>query len=596
MRKNLKSMILIPLFICAIFLIAQGKSAYADVNAGTAKTNVKGFVGQNTTWTEAKSPYYITSKVTVAEGATLTIEPGVTVYFADESYDCDLKVYGNLVLKGTKDKNITFRYANENVKGKVIFTNANNMSIEYLNTNVEIIQNGNDNSIVNSQIGNLYIAGNNNKLINSSTVSNYSYAQGFSITGNNNMVSKCILKIYSGKGYKLIDGSYNKINKSDLYLDVKRNDGYVDGFDSYDALVFIKGNYNKLIQNNIRVGGGYNGKFVIEQNNNMIHHNNFNGNVKIVSLRSGFVNFKGNYNTQTEVAVKNSTPVILPKANNSVDINQDIDIDEEAPVLKNYTVSKTEVAIDEDITLSVIAADDSNIFAVFLVKDESSDFVNSNRFTYDEKTDTYNLKISYDKAGVQKLPTIAIIDDFNNIAYIDPAKHENGKYDKSITVGDAKPSSNANLKAITINNIAIADLASGKTSYALTLPKTTLVDKLNVAAVPEDSNSKVVVTGDTLVNGISEVNIEVTSQDGTVIKYKIIVSKESDVIVPVTGGIKGDVNGDGKVTIMDAVKIAKYIIGLETLTDEQKKLADYNGDGKVTIMDAQAIAKFVVEK
>ena len=60
--------------------------------------------------------------------------------------------------------------------------------------------------------------------------------------------------------------------------------------------------------------------------------------------------------------------------------------------------------------------------------------------------------------------------------------------------------------------------------------------------------------------------------------------------------INGDVNGDEKVTIMDAVKIARSLVNLETLTDSQKLAADFNGDSRVTIMDAQGIAKYLVNK
>ena len=53
--------------------------------------------------------------------------------------------------------------------------------------------------------------------------------------------------------------------------------------------------------------------------------------------------------------------------------------------------------------------------------------------------------------------------------------------------------------------------------------------------------------------------------------------------------VKGDVNGDGKVTAADAREALRASAKLETLTEEQKKAADMNGDGKVTAADSREI-------
>lgn len=57
----------------------------------------------------------------------------------------------------------------------------------------------------------------------------------------------------------------------------------------------------------------------------------------------------------------------------------------------------------------------------------------------------------------------------------------------------------------------------------------------------------------------------------------------------------GDVNGDGKISIIDATIVQKYAADLETLTAEQKLRGDVDFDGDVDIQDATLIAKYAAE-
>ena len=56
----------------------------------------------------------------------------------------------------------------------------------------------------------------------------------------------------------------------------------------------------------------------------------------------------------------------------------------------------------------------------------------------------------------------------------------------------------------------------------------------------------------------------------------------------------GDVNMDGRIDILDATLIQKYVVGIVELSAEQKHLADYNNDGDITVIDATEIQKFIV--
>ncbi|MBE6824443.1 MAG: hypothetical protein E7513_03750 [Ruminococcaceae bacterium] len=62
-----------------------------------------------------------------------------------------------------------------------------------------------------------------------------------------------------------------------------------------------------------------------------------------------------------------------------------------------------------------------------------------------------------------------------------------------------------------------------------------------------------------------------------------------------TSSDKGDTDGDGKVTVMDATAIQFYKAELSMLSSSQIKRADVDGDGKATVMDATQIQRFLAE-
>ncbi|MCI7795556.1 MAG: dockerin type I domain-containing protein [Lachnospiraceae bacterium] len=56
---------------------------------------------------------------------------------------------------------------------------------------------------------------------------------------------------------------------------------------------------------------------------------------------------------------------------------------------------------------------------------------------------------------------------------------------------------------------------------------------------------------------------------------------------------KGDLNGDGSVTILDLMLIKRQILGENVLSGEQKAAADLDGDGSVTSKDAAELQKMI---
>lgn len=56
----------------------------------------------------------------------------------------------------------------------------------------------------------------------------------------------------------------------------------------------------------------------------------------------------------------------------------------------------------------------------------------------------------------------------------------------------------------------------------------------------------------------------------------------------------GDVNGDGKVTVMDLLKVRKAILGSSSLSKEEEARADVNGNGRIDIVDLLRIQKTIL--
>ena len=68
------------------------------------------------------------------------------------------------------------------------------------------------------------------------------------------------------------------------------------------------------------------------------------------------------------------------------------------------------------------------------------------------------------------------------------------------------------------------------------------------------------------------------------------------VLIPASlhGDIRGDVNGDGAVTIIDAVLIQRRLAGLDAATYNER-CADADGDGEITILDATCIQRWLAD-
>ena len=87
---------------------------------------------------------------------------------------------------------------------------------------------------------------------------------------------------------------------------------------------------------------------------------------------------------------------------------------------------------------------------------------------------------------------------------------------------------------------------------------------------------------------------ETDSQKALVADYKALLKTVED--AGKSDVTKGDIDGDGVVSALDALAALKFTVGKITLTDAQKAAADVDGDGEVSVLDALAILKSTVSQ
>ncbi|MES2621107.1 MAG: T9SS type A sorting domain-containing protein [Bacteroidota bacterium] len=122
-----------------------------------AQTNVSGGIYTNTTWTKVNSPYIVNDTVVVFPGVTLTIEPGVTVKFANDKILISRQ--GKINAVGTSVDSITFTSNSLSPhKGSwsEIYINGGNMVSAFQYCNFEY---------ASTAIHNHYLSGNTNSTI-----------------------------------------------------------------------------------------------------------------------------------------------------------------------------------------------------------------------------------------------------------------------------------------------------------------------------------------------------------------------------------------------------------------------------------------------
>jgi hypothetical protein len=207
-------------------------------------TDVSGSIASNTTWTAAGSPYIVVGDTTLEPGVTLTIQPGVTVQFAQYR---GLWVKGNLSAVGTSVSPITFtgttesagwwRFINVEQGGAATLTHCTLRYAGYWDS-AGILKSGSGAlSVTNCTVGS--IAGDGLRI-----------ASGYaSFTSQNNSFSNCNYGVRLGINTSFDDNASTFAgNNVDVYAD----GGTVTG----NVVWNLKKDYSLLVSGNIAVNAG----------------------------------------------------------------------------------------------------------------------------------------------------------------------------------------------------------------------------------------------------------------------------------------------------------------------------------------------------
>ncbi len=169
----------------------------------------------------------------------------------------------------------------------------------------------------------------------------------------------------------------------------------------------------------------------------------------------------------------------------------------------------------------------------------------------------------------------------------------------------SKPADSGNpnnwLKTLSVDGYSLTPSFAVNTtsSYSLIVSDTTT--SINISATTVNSNATVTGVGTiNLAEGTNKITINVKAQNGNVRTYTLTVVRGSasdeatDSSTPEVTSSKGDINGDGKINVLDIVKLQRMIVGLESIDDATTSAADLNGDGKVNVLDIVKLQRHIV--
>ena len=145
------------------------------------------------------------------------------------------------------------------------------------------------------------------------------------------------------------------------------------------------------------------------------------------------------------------------------------------------------------------------------------------------------------------------------------------------------------LKSLTVGGYNLTPSFSGATTeYSLIVDQETAT--VAVEASPVVSTSGISGTGNVSLDyGNNTVKITCKAQNGSTREYTINIVRQGS--KPIA---KGDVNGDGTISLADIVAIKRHILGFELLTDDKFKAADIDDSGSISLTDYVKVKRHIL--
>ncbi|MEE0059593.1 MAG: leucine-rich repeat protein [Acutalibacteraceae bacterium] len=96
------------------------------------------------------------------------------------------------------------------------------------------------------------------------------------------------------------------------------------------------------------------------------------------------------------------------------------------------------------------------------------------------------------------------------------------------------------------------------------------------------------------VNALESAKMVLNSADSTDITYKSAYNNLSTAYNSIVSIIKGDVDLNGEITVVDSIQLLKYVIGTKQFNERELYAADLSQDNNITVLDAVLIQRAII--
>ena len=327
----------------------------------------------------------------------------------------------------------------------------------------------------------------------------------------------------------------------------------------------------------------------------------------IKGLKSGTTSLKATLKGIKSSSLSNSEDLVVEGTIKVFDIKSDkYEINKEDKYI--YTKNDTDSSmIMKNITVeNGTGKIENNIFKVMdvdvvveeykIVSGSSSKYDMSKEYIY-LRTDTF------DKTKINCINcTLEVNDNTLNVKYNDETLESYKLLSYSSTAYDlSKGYIYVGTNSFSLSNIKLVNLTTVVNDNTLEIKYgNTVMESYKIVSV---SSSKYDLSKDNIRIGKDETfdldNIKVTNAAKEYSNGKLYIKYGSEVIktYTVSSRLKGDINNDDKITIIDVSMLYRHIKKRSIITDQETLLiSDINNDGKITIMDVSLLYRYVKGK